>query len=257
MTKKINNVNYIENGEGFPVVMIHGLGGGSDTFDSLMPALSNFKVIRPELPGSGQSVIPDQPITIPSLADAIISLLRSLGIDRAHVVGHSLGTLVCQCIAEKEPTLVESLALFGALTEPPEGARAGLPVRAKSARDNGMSDIADAVSTGSTSKETQSTNPSAVDFVKASLNRQNPEGYALTCEGLAIAKASDWKRIKAPTMLVTGDSDPVSPIAMAEILNENIPTSKLIILEGCGHWPTVEKPQECVKHLSEFLANPS
>ena len=58
-------------------------------------------------------------------------------------------------------------------------------------------------------------------------------------------------------MLVTGDSDPVSPVAMGEILNENIPTSKLIILEGCGHWTTIEKPQDCVKHLSEFLANPS
>lgn len=257
MTNTINGIHYDESGEGFPVVMIHGLGGGGDTFDSILPAFSGFRIIRPELPGSGQSALPEQPPTIELFADAVLSLLKTLGVERAHLVGHSLGSMVCQCLAEKAPALVESLVLFGALTEPPEAGRSGLKDRAGVARESGMAGIADVVAKNTLSQQTHANIPSAAVFVKNSLNRQNPEGYALTCEALSVARASAWDKINAPTLLLTGDSDPTAPPVMAEILNQNIPHAKLVILDGCGHWATIEKPEDCIKHISDFLADHS
>jgi pimeloyl-ACP methyl ester carboxylesterase len=132
-------------GDGEPVVLIHGLGGSSNTFQPLMPVLRNFTVYRPDMPGSGRSPVPDEPQSIAAFAEAIIGGLRELGVQKAHFGGHSLGTLVCQHIAVHMPQCVRSLTLFGALTEPPDAARNGLIGRAATARSGAMDTIADQI----------------------------------------------------------------------------------------------------------------
>ena len=240
-------------GEGFPVVLVHGLGGTSNTFQPLLPALGGFRVVRPDLPGAGRSPLPQDEITIAFLATTLIAAARTLGIAKAHFVGHSMGTILCQRIAADEPELVASLTLFGAITEPPPGARAGLPVRAKTARFEGMDAIADQVAQDSLSASTRSGNPAAVAFVRESLMRQDPEGYARHCEALAAAEAVDGRRIGVPTLLLTGDADPVAPAGMAQMLADRIKGARLSILDRCGHWPTIEKPAESNQKMRDFL----
>src|SRR4051812_10244358 len=181
-------------GDGEPLLMLHGLGGSSNSFTPQMPALaSRFRVIRPDLPGSARSPVPDQ-LSIGTLVAAIAKLCDSLGLTRgAHMVGHSLGTIIAQHLAIEHPGLVRSLVLLGALTEPPAAARSALRERAAKARADGMTDIADAIVQASTSADTRTNNPAAVAFVRESLTRQPPEGYALTCEALAEAKAPDTR----------------------------------------------------------------
>ena len=81
-------------GEGSPVVMVHGLGGTSNTFQPLLAALAGFRVVRPDFPGSGRSPPPPQPITLALLL--IESALSHLGVGRAHLVGHSFGAFIAQ-----------------------------------------------------------------------------------------------------------------------------------------------------------------
>lgn len=240
-------------GEGFPVVMIHGLGGTSNMFQPQMQALSGYRVIRLDLPGSGRSPRPIDPLTIEMMSEAVVRAMDGVGVTRAHFVGHSMGTIVCQQIAANQPQLVASLALFGALAEPADATRNGLGARARLARSGGMSDIADQIVANALSAHTRENSPAAVAFVRESITRQDPEAYARTCEALAKATAVDARRITAPTLLVTGDADTVNPMSVAQALADRIKGAVLSSLDRCGHWATVEHPRECNQKLIEFL----
>lgn len=227
-------------GDGAAVVMVHGLGGTSNTFQPLMHALAGYRVIRPDLAGSGRSDMGAGPLSIERHAEALGRVLTRAGGGRAHVVGHSMGTLVCQHLAATRPDLVASLVLFGALTEPSETARRGLIARAAVARADGMSGIADQIIAATLATRTQADNPAAVAFVRETILRQPPEGYARNCEALARAGRVDPAAIRAPTLLVTGDADPVAPVSIALTLCDGIAGAALTVLDRCGHWVTVE-----------------
>lgn len=252
-SQSANGIAYEISGSGDPVVMIHGLGGDSRTFEPLLPALSHYKVVRLDLPGSGKSAPPVTTLSVEFFSSEVVSLLRTLEFGAAHFVGHSLGTLVCQHLAIRERRLVRSLTLFGALTEPADAARAALQERASMARRNGMASIANEIATRSLAPGSGSAETTAASFVRDSLMRQSAEGYARTCEALSRARAMNWTEITVPTLLVTGTVDPVAPPAMAARLNDNISGSKLVLLPDCGHWPTIEKATDCSRELSEFM----
>lgn len=235
------------------VVMVHGLGGDSNTFQPLMADLGTYRVLRPDLPGAGRSPIrPGRP-GIQGMADNVLDALRTAGIARAHFVGHSMGTLVCQFIAAQHPECVASLILLGPILEPPVAARAGLKDRAEAARSSGMAGIADAVSQGSVSEASRKANPVVPAFVRESLMRQDPRGYAEHCIALSEAKPADHTAIKTPTLLVAGDKDPVAPVAMGKALAEKIAGARLEIIPDVAHWMMMEAPGRTALLLKEHL----
>ena len=231
------------------MVMVHGLGGSSNSFQTLMPALEGYRVLRPDLPGAGRSALKPGRPGLDGLAAALRDGLRAAGVARAHFVGHSMGTLICQYLAAETPALVGSLTLFGAILEPPAAARQALKERAAAARASGMAGIADAVSTGSVSAESRAANPVTVVFVRESLLQQDPSGYAAHCEALSMAVTADHAAIRCPTLLVAGEADPVAPLGMARRLKDRIAGSQLEILPGVGHWMMVEAPERAAKLL--------
>ena len=183
----------------------------------------------------------------------MIGIARLLGITEAHYVGHSLGTIVCQAIAAEMPSAVRSMVLLGALAEPAEATRTGLKARAELARREGMAPIADQIVAHALSAATRSENLPAVAFVRESLMRQSPEGYARTCEALAGAEAANPRLITAPTLLLTGDADAVNPPSVARALADAIKGARLVTLDRGGHWLTLEKPIECNRRIAEFV----
>src|SRR5690348_2615576 len=102
-------------GEGEPVVMIHGLGGTSNTFTPLLPAFTRHRTIRFDLPGSGRSHRIDGPLSLKLFVDRVRLVMQRANVERAHVVAHSMGTIVAAHLAAEEPGSVTSLALFGPL----------------------------------------------------------------------------------------------------------------------------------------------
>jgi 3-oxoadipate enol-lactonase len=240
-------------GEGEPVLMIHGLGGTSNTFTPVLAAFARHRTIRFDLPGSGRSHRVEAPLSLALFVDKTRLILERTGIERAHVVAHSMGTIIATHLAASEPARIASLALFGPLLAPPEPARAAIRARAAQARGGDMQPIADALLRASVAAETRARRPAAVAFIRESLMRQDPEGYARTCEALADMGPADTSRIDCPTLLVTGDEDAVAPPQAVRMLGERISGSRLEVLRGCGHWTPVEKPEECTGLMKQFL----
>lgn len=236
-------------GDGPPVLMVHGLGGTSNTWQPLMAALAGYRVIRPDLAGAGRSPWPVEPLSIEGHAADLAALIQG----PVHLVGHSMGTLVCQHLAASRPDLVASLTLFGALTEPGEAAREALIGRAALARAEGMAGIAERIAATTLAPQSLEQTPAAAAFVRESILRQPPEGYARNAEALARARAVRAP-IAAPVLLVTGDADPVAPTHMARELADRLARATLTVLDRCGHWATLEQPQACARLIAGFLA---
>src|SRR5262245_10000513 len=240
-------------GEGEPVVMIHGLGGTSNTFTPVLAALARHRTIRFDLPGSGRSPRGEGPLSLALFLDKARLVLDRAGVERAHVVAHSMGTIVATHLAAAEPGRVAGLARFGPRLAPPEPARAAIRAGAAQARAGDMQPIADALVRASLSAETRARRPTAVAYVRESLMRQDPESYARTCEALAEMEPADTSRIDCPTLLVTGDEDAVAPPQAVRMLGERIRGSRVEVLRGCGHWTPIEKPEECTGLVQRFL----
>ena len=240
-------------GSGDPVLFVHGLGGTSNVFTPQVGVLSRFfECIRPDLPGSGRTPS-DGAFDLPGLADELAKMLDARGVSKAHVVGHSLGTVICQHLAVRHPDKVRSLSLIGPLAAPPEPARAALKDRAAKARAEGMAGIADAIVAGGTSADTKAHRPEVAALVREILMRQDAEGYALTCEALAAVEAADAAAIRCPTLLITGDEDGTAPPPRVKALTDSISGARMLLLDRCGHWTTFERPAEVNAALMNFL----
>ena len=250
-----------DEGDGPVVVCVHGLGGSSNTFSPLMPALARHRVLRMDLPGSGRSQQAEGALSIERFVEALLSMCHRLGVARADWVGHSMGTIVCQHVAAAQPVLVQSLALFGPLRAPTDAARAGLRARAAKARSEGlagMHEITQTLLAAALSSDTRQRLPLATAFVRESLMRQDAECYARTCEALAEAEAARIETLRTPVLLVTGDEDGVAPPQAVRSMAEKLHaarSTRVEVLARCGHWTPIERPDECQRALRDFLAN--
>lgn len=242
-----------DQGEGPAVVMLHGLGGTSNSFQPLMPYLDGLRVLRPDLPGAGRSGYRPGIPGMPGLVTAVSDAVQAAGIQHAHFVGHSMGTLICQYLAVECPGLIASMTLLGALVEPPPPARQGLKERANVARQQGMATIADTIATGSTTESSRQRNPIIAAFVRESLMRQNPATYASHCESLSEATAASHERITCSTLLIAGQFDSIAPVKMAEELAAQISNSQLEIIADAGHWLMIEAPERTGELLRSHL----
>ena len=120
-----------------------------------------------------------------------------------------------------------------------------------------MSAVADQLPCSALSSATANENPVVVAFVRESHMRQDAEGFARSCEGLAQAEKADHRLIDCPTLIVTGDEDPVGPASIAHELADKIGGAKTVILHRCGHWTPIEKSKECGKLLIGIPARSS
>ncbi len=255
----IDRIAVEDEGEGPAVVCVHGLGGSSNTWTPLLPALARHRVVRIDLPGSGRSQRVEGALSIERYVEAVLKVCTRLGIARAHWLGHSMGTIVVQHVAAMQPAQVASVALFGPLVAPPDAARAAMQARAAKAREGaaGMHEITEALLKTAVSADTRQRHPVAVAFVRESLMRQDGDAYARSCEALAGAEAAPIERIEAPVLLVTGDEDGVGPPQAVRAMADRLHAAKatrVVVLPRCGHWTPVERPDECQRELREFLA---
>lgn len=239
-------------GEGPAMLLIHGLGGTSNFW---RPVITEFadshRIVVPDLPSAGRSDI-DPGVSIDSLVVDMFALLDALDIDQVRLVGHSMGTIVCQHMAATSSDRIRDLVLLGPLAEPPEAARTALAGRAKSAREDGMNDIADVIADVALAAATKATKANAQGFVREMLLRQAPEAYALSCEALARAERAAAEQIRCRSLLITGDEDAVAPEDNVRALARQLGSPETLVLESCGHWTLTERPTAVIEAMRQF-----
>jgi pimeloyl-ACP methyl ester carboxylesterase len=257
-------------GSGPALVLVHGITSTSATWERVMPYLaSRFTVIAPDLLGHGASAKPRGDYSLGAYASGIRDLLIALGHERATFVGHSLGGGVAMQLAYQFPERCERLILVdsGGLgrevslllrsaTLP--GADVVLPLLA-SAR---LLDAGRVVSRffGKLGLRV-GTDIGEMARGHASLN--DPEARAAFVSTVRTIIDTRGQRVSAtdrlylaenvPFLIVWGERDPIIPVAHGRSTHELVPTSRLEIFEGAGHFPHVDDPQRFVDVLLDFV----
>ncbi|MEX2324634.1 MAG: alpha/beta fold hydrolase [Nitriliruptoraceae bacterium] len=248
-----NATHYVSYGEGPPVLFIHGLGGTANIWHGVMQATKqHHHGIAPDLRGHGRSQGKGK-FSIETWSRDIQKLIRHLELPAITIVGHSLGSLVAQHVAQSAPDVVDQLILVGGISyfQPPTAD--AYRERADLVEANGMDVLVDAWLEGAVSPQTHAAMPGAVGLLREMFLRNDPISYAKSCRALSKAPQIRRDEIGQPTLIVTGAHDRSTPLAMAEELKGSIPVSRVKVLPDVGHWSPVEAPGALAAAILEFL----
>jgi 4,5:9,10-diseco-3-hydroxy-5,9,17-trioxoandrosta-1(10),2-diene-4-oate hydrolase len=257
---------------GSSVVLIHGLGGFVENWLLVFNALAaGYRVYALDLPGHGRTDKPiDGPYQIAQLAGFVRQFMLELGIERACLVGHSLGGAVAARMALMCPNLVDKLVLVSSAGLGPDLGwvlrLASVPVVGEILTRPSRSAIAQvARSMGGLPADLvdqaielwleMSSLPGAqrallsVLRANASLLGQRPEQVAPIVAGLGS--------IACPVLVLWGRQDVVVPVTHAQVAGSGLPNVRMRILDQCGHIPMFEQPEAVIGALLEFLKNES
>ena len=252
-TKQIDGLTVHESGSGDAVVLLHGLGGTLSVWEPQAQRLAErFRTVRFDTRGSGGSPA-NAPVTVDSWVADLQQLLDALLIDRAHLVGHSLGTLVAQHFASRFPQRVLSLALLGVNRSPPPARRDATLQRAEEVRRSGVASIVDGLLAGAPSPHTRKHAPVAIAAIREMLSRQSDSDYAWSCEAMANSTRPDLSDVDTPLLLIAGLDDTISPPQLSRDFAAERSGSHLLELPDCGHWIPLEQPDAVSQALLDFL----
>jgi 3-oxoadipate enol-lactonase len=207
------------------------------------------------LPGHGESPVPE-PYGIEDLSSQLHALMHEHGIEKAHVMGISLGGLVAQHFAATHPAMVDHLVLCDTTPRYTDEARANWAVRAAAARANGPASLLPQIEkiwfTAGFNARTPT--PSAIQLVRDTFARCAAEGYALACEALAAADLVDCAGdISATTLVLCGDEESPAFLEAAEWLASNIRVAAIAHVPEAAHASVLEQPVWIERALRVFL----
>lgn len=262
---KVNEVNidYAVHGRGEPLVLIQGLGGPRSGWIFQTRAFGKYyRVITFDNRGVGKSDKPGGSYTVRTMADDTIALLDYLGVDKAHVLGISLGGMIAQEIAINYPERVRKLIL------------------ACTAAETGATDesVITAMGLGDGSSGAEGRDLRGVDMAKVmsavislSYNRRlfrllflplakiylrfgEVKGISGQLEAAAAYSTLDrLQQIKAPTLVIVGTGDKLMPVHSSEVLADRIPGARLVKVEGGSHSFFMEMRGRFNKEVLDFL----
>ena len=242
---------YERRGKGIPLVLLHGFPLDHHLWDEVAPLLEDtFDVILPDLRGFGASTAVASPSSMDDYASDIASLLDDLNIQKAAIVGHSMGGYVALAFARLYPERVRGLGLVSSqvLADAPERKEG----RYKSAADvsaNGIGSVVEAMTPKFTNDE------KLQSYARASMERQPPAAYMSALKAMAERTDSTpfLSTFHFPVVIIHGDADSLIPIDRAREVKAALPQAHLVEISGAGHMPMMEakeKTAEALKHLA-------
>jgi 3-oxoadipate enol-lactonase len=245
-------LHYLDEGDGAPLVLLHSLGGSSTMWAEIIPALrQRFRVIAPDLRGHGRSTQGIAAEIGPS-ADDIVCLLDHLGIGRSAFIGISMGGQIAMKIATRGDRRVLAMVLANT--------SAGAAVRDSSRLDDVRTCI-DYKGWPHFAREyvasrlaPMTSGPQVEEYVRGVIGA-TPNVFVQT---MASILEQDLRpvlsKVDCPTLVLTGDSDISTPLAVAEELCVAIPKAELVVLCCAGHFSVLDQPHKFVARSVSFLA---
>ncbi|MBW3594389.1 MAG: alpha/beta hydrolase [Actinobacteria bacterium] len=235
----------LDEGDGVPVVVLHGWGG---KIESMMPVIRclgpRHRVIAIDLPGFGDSPLPQGAWGTPDYATFARDLVSQLGVERAHFIGHSFGAKVSFYLASVYPKLVDKLVLVGSpgLRTPPSAAARVKRVASRAGRVAGK------------------LGPPGAAFKRALYKRIASSDYQEAGELRPILVKvvnEDFRellpRVKSPTLLVWGSEDDAAPLVHGKEMEKLIPDAGLVVFEGAGHFAYLDEGERFCRVVRHFF----
>jgi pimeloyl-ACP methyl ester carboxylesterase len=272
-----HRLSMLEAGTGPPIVAIHGLGATKASFLSTVAALApRFRVIAVDLPGFGDSSKPvGAPYDARWFATAIVQLLDALGIERAHLVGNSLGGRVALEAGLRTPERAERLALLAPsmawrrkrpwapalrLVRPELGV---LPHAPRPVVERIIDRAIGPTAYGGVCPEARDGWAAAGidEFLRSFLTPRGRAAFYAAARQIYLEEPEGehgfWPRLRSlavPALFVWGRRDGLVPIAFARHVSEAVPAARHLELD-CGHVPQMERPRETHEALARFFAS--
>ena len=241
-------------GGGPALVMLHCLGMTHHLWDCLSGLGDRFTLLSYDLPGHGETPVPDAPYGIEELSAQLTAVLRREGISRVHFMGISLGGLIGQCFAATEPAMVDRLVLCDTTARYTDEARDMWAVRAAGARANGPASLLPGIEPIWFTQDFIAAAPPPVQLVRETFRRCSGEGYALACEALAAAELRPLApRIKAPTLVICGEEERQPFLDAARWLGETIADARVELIPHAAHASVLEQPERIERLVRGFL----
>jgi 3-oxoadipate enol-lactonase len=254
---KINDINiaYTERGKDEAVVLIMGLGANKESWVMNMPALSkHYRVIAFDSRGVGATDRSGEFYTMGRMAEDTVGLLDALNIERAHIVGVSLGSMIAQEIAINFPQRVNKLILAAATPGMSDAAN-------KDMWDKKNAEMQRRTGLGEDFNERIISDPDSFDVVKIMVlgaryyfNRVGPSGVLDQLRAVSKHNTIDrLDQIKAPTLVMAGTDDKIVPIEFSRIVAEHIPGAKFLAFERGSHSFFMERSKRFNMEVIKFL----
>ncbi len=236
-------------------VLSHALGCDMSMWDQLANQLAaDCRVICYDHRGHGSSAAPAGPYAMSELADDAARLLRELDSGPVVWVGLSMGGMVGQELALRHPSLVAALVIANSTSAYPEAARAMWRERIEAVRAGGVEAIADAVMARYFHEAFRAAHAATVARFRRRLTTTDADAYVACCAAVAAIDTTErLPRIAAPTLVIAGDLDAGTPLAMSETLAQRIPGAGLAVLNNASHLSAIEEPEQFAQVATQFM----
>ncbi|WP_052291984.1 alpha/beta fold hydrolase [Natranaerobius thermophilus] len=260
-TVKANGINiyYEVKGEGTPLLLIEGLGYATWMWYRQEKLQQNFQLIKFDNRGVGGSDKPQDPYSVELMAQDAAQLMEALEIDKANVLGVSLGGFIAQELAYSYPDKVEKLILcstsFGGPNSIPIPQETLEVMQKGGGEYSSLDELRNAVGVA-LDRRLWDENQDIIDKIlhEKSTNPQPKHAYLRQMEaGAAFNGEEKTSHIKAPTLILAAKGDRVVPWENAQLLHDKIPHSRLELLSEGGHLFFMERPDTANNLIREFL----
>ncbi len=253
MTVNINgiNINYIDEGEGSPILMLHGWGSSVIVWKSVINNLKNgFRTIALDFPGCGESELPKNPLSLTDYENLVLEFIEKLNLNKKELIimGHSHGGRVALSLMGKKLLTPKKAVLFGA---------AGI-VNKKSfktrAKIRTYKIVKGALSLPFIKNYTSSAIEKAKKHFGSADYSNSPEVMRKTMVMVvSVDIRENLKNIDCPVLLIWGENDTDTPLKNAKLIESLIKDCGLCVLSGVGHFGFVQKPNQTNAILNSFL----
>lgn len=252
------DVRYLEAGSGRPLILLHPFPLSADAWRPQLEGVPDgWRFLAPDLRGFGPAPAQGSPaLTLDDHARDVIALMDAWGIERATIAGLSMGGYLAFALFRLAPDRIDALVL--ADTRPqadsPEG-RNGRQAMLDTLHSKGVSAVADAMLPKLLGETTMRERPRVVAQVRAMIEATEPDGIDAGIRALMARPDSttDLFRLTAPTLVIVGEEDVITPPADAAAMHAAITGARLTYLPRAGHLSNLETPDEFANALSRFL----
>jgi 3-oxoadipate enol-lactonase len=247
-------VAWLQAGQGRPVVLLHAFPLSAEMWESQLENVPHGRMlIAPDLPGFG-GTRGAAATTVDEHADAVLALLRHLNIEQAAIGGLSMGGYVTFALYRKAPQRFQAMILADtrADADTPE-ARANREKMQAAVREQGAKAAAQVMVPKLLGRRAE--NPAMASVVREIILHNEPQGIVDALDALKTRPDSTptLAQITCPTLVVVGDEDELTPVALSEAIARGVPASTLTVIPGAAHLSSFEQPEAFDRALWSFL----